>query len=95
VASERIEGKRTFIEHHGNVFELPAPHHTIELEDLSDGTTMAMLNTPMEGSSFQLAAIEELDDRVIVHLGSEFGRHGPPGMGDNIPELHGYPFPSV
>jgi hypothetical protein len=48
------------------------------------------LTALMQGSSFQLRKLEELKDRVIVHLGPELGRHGPPG-GEEL----GYPFPSV
>jgi hypothetical protein len=89
MASEIVEGKRTFIERGGHVFRLPE-RHTVKLVALGDGTKMVSLTALMQGSSFQLRKLEELKDRVIVHLGPELGRHGPPGG-----EALGYPFPHV
>ncbi len=92
VVNEIVEGKRTFIERDGNVFELPS-RHTIELTQGTSGTTVAM-SAFAQGSQFGLASLEELDDRIVVHLGPELGRVGPAGMGDSVPEPTGYPFPS-
>jgi hypothetical protein len=89
MASEVVEGKRTFIERRGNVFELPK-RHIVKLVPLGDGTTMVSLTALIQGSTFQLRKLEELKDRVIVHLGPELGRHGSPGG-----EALGYPFPGV
>src|SRR5688572_7294267 len=96
MAGEIIEGKRTLIEHQGREFELPH-QHTVELKEveLDEGNqTWVNLATPLEGSTFYLRDLEERDDEVVVHLGSEIGHHGPPGMGEKIPEARGYPFPS-
>lgn len=90
MGSEIVAGKRTSIEHRVQVFELP-DRHTVELVDLGDGTTMVNLTALMQGSSFHLRELEELDDRVIVHLGGELGSHGPP----NAEEVLGYPFPTA
>jgi hypothetical protein len=92
VAGEIIEGKKTLIEHNGNEFELP-DQHTVELQKRDDGATWVSLNTPQSGSLFVVREREERDDAVVLHLADELGRHGPPAVGDMIPEATGYPFP--
>jgi len=56
--SEVIEGKRTFIERHGQVVERPF-RHTVEFTDLGDGTTSVSLMALVQGSSFHLREVEE------------------------------------
>src|SRR2546430_17043763 len=68
--SEVIEGKRTFIERHGQVVERPF-RHTVEFTDLGDGTTSVSLMALVQGSSFHLREVEEWRTRAIVHLGPE------------------------
>jgi hypothetical protein len=95
MAGEITAGKRTLIERHGNEFELPE-QHTVELQPHNEETWVS-LNTPQSGSLFVLRELEQRDDAVVVHLGAELGRHGPPGVGrpeDPLPEATGYPFPS-
>jgi hypothetical protein len=92
------EAKRTLIEHNGHEFELPY-QHTLELKDVDVGEgrteTWVNLNAPMQGSTFHLREREERDDgTVVIHLGGEIGRHGPPSVGEGPPiDLRGYPFP--
>lgn len=93
MASEIVEGKRTFIERGGHLFEL-SERHGIKLIDLGDGTTMVNLDAGMQGRTFHLQELAELDDRVVVRLGPELGRSGPPSYGDEGGEPLGYPFPS-
>jgi hypothetical protein len=50
VAGEMIPGKPTVIEHGGDVLPLPE-RHTV---NVGNGTTMVSLNTPPQGSSFNL-----------------------------------------
>lgn len=91
---EIAPGKRTLIERDGTEFELPY-QHSVELHPRDDGAWVS-LNTPMSGSLFVLRDLEERPDAVVVHLGAELGRHGPPGVGrpgDPSPEASGYPFP--
>jgi hypothetical protein len=71
--------------------------HTVELKEveLDEGSqTWVSLSTPLEGGTFHLRDLEKRDDEVVVHLGSEIGRHGLPGVGEKIPEARGYPFPA-
>ena len=94
MTGEIVEGKRTLIEHNGEEFELPY-QHTVELQKQVNETWVS-LNTPQSGSLFAVRELEERDEAVVIHLGSELGRHGPPGtgrIGDPLPEARGYPFP--
>jgi len=94
VVGEIVEGKRTLINNSAE-FELPFQRKVVlEEVPLEDRTeTWVNLSTPLEGSTFHLRELEERDEAVVVHLGSEIGRHGPPGMGEQVPEARGYPFP--
>jgi hypothetical protein len=94
MSGEIITSKQTVIEHNGNEFELPE-QHTVELQEQAKETWVS-LGTPQSGSLFVVRELEERDDAVVIHLGSELGRHGPPGstrIGEPLPEALGYPFP--
>jgi|SoimicmetaTmtLPB_FD_contig_91_71141_length_1060_multi_2_in_0_out_0_2 hypothetical protein len=93
MAGEIIEGKLTFIQRQNKrAYELP-DGHTINLrDDLGDYGQCVELNTPGEGGLYTVDEVEDLDDRVIVHVGEALGEHGPVGMGEEIPPVRGYPF---
>jgi hypothetical protein len=88
MSGEVIAGKRTLIERDGREFELPY-RHEIEVSGGEEQGRLVSLRALLQGSTFQLAELEVRDDSVIVHLGEEKGRHGPPGVN----EIIGYPFP--
>jgi hypothetical protein len=94
MASELVEGKRTLIERNGDEFELPYQHRMRLLESVGEeaAETWISLSTPGDGSLFRVRDIEERDNEVVVHLGSELARHSI-GTGPVIRETRGYPFP--
>jgi hypothetical protein len=93
MAGEIVEGKATLIQRAGRrAFELPAGH-TIRLrDDLGEYGQCVELNTPGEGV-YSVDRVEDLDDRVVVHVAQPLGEHGPVGVGEGpMPEVRGYPF---
>lgn len=86
-----VPGKETVVRAPGAdwAFHLPE-RHTIEVSD-----DVVALATPLEGSTYELRGMEEVDDEVVVRLGAELGRHGPPSSRPEVAEARGYPLPAI
>jgi hypothetical protein len=95
MAGEIIEGKRTFIQRQGRrAFELP-DQHTAKFEDFGGSYGQVIgLNAPLGGAGhYSVDRLEELDDRVIVHVGAAMMMSGPGHVGEGPrPPVAGYPF---
>ena len=95
MAGEIVEGKRTFIQRQGRkAFELP-DKHIAELKDMGgDFGQVIGLDAPFGGAGhYAVDRLEELDVRVIVHVGEPFTMSGPAYSGEGPrPPVSGYPF---
>ena len=50
-----------------------------------------ILSATLQGGTYAVDTIEEIEDRVIVHVGNGLAVHGAPGGAPAEPQ--GYPFP--
>jgi hypothetical protein len=89
--NEIVSGKETVVRRRGAdwSFHLPGQH---ELR-VDQEAGHAQLTMPMEGTTYELAGIEETDDEVIIKLGAELSSHAT-GVGDNVAEP-GYRLPEI
>lgn len=88
-----VPGKETVVRRQGADWSFHLPRrHSIRVDRENREVHLDM---PLQGSMFELAGIEETGDEVIVKLGPLLGSHGPPGVGDNVPEPVGYPLPLI
>jgi hypothetical protein len=95
VTREIVVGKRTFLQRENRrAFELPKGHEA-KLLDLggSFGQCVALTIPGGGGGTYQIRELEELDDRVVVHVGGPVGEHaqGSVGEGEPLP-ITGYVF---
>ena len=84
MTGEIAGGKRTFLQREDRrAFELPKGHEA-KLLDLggSFGQCVALTIPGGGGGTYRMRELEELDDRVVVHVGDAFGQHGQPSVGD-------------
>lgn len=77
--NELVPGKETVVQACGAIwcFHLPRMHR-IQIDD--DGRRVS-LSTPESGSTYELVAVDETEDEVIVKLGAELSGHAV-GVGD-------------
>lgn len=88
-----VPGKETVVRRPGAEWSFHLPRrHGIEI-DQENGTVH--LKMPLQGTTYELAGIEETADEVVVRLGPELGSHGPPWVGDSPPAPTGYPLPLI
>jgi hypothetical protein len=74
-------------------FTVPEQHRL----EIDEERRRVVLATPLEGSVFELAGIEETSEERVVSLGDELEseRWGPPGVGERVPEPRGYSLPTI
>jgi hypothetical protein len=97
MTSELVPGKETLIEWDGMEFPLPE-QHAVALLPTAGEPKWVSLRTPLEGGLYEFRGLDEFIDRVVVHVGAEVARSGPPAVvaeGEPIPEPRGYPFPEA
>jgi hypothetical protein len=86
MASELVEGKRTFIARRGRQpYEIPDEHSA----RWGDGRDEIHLEVPqVAGGLYSVDEIEEGDDTIVVWVGAMIAGAGPSGLSSPI----GYPF---
>jgi hypothetical protein len=89
-----VAGKETVIRRRGATWEFHLPHgHEIQLDPSNQ---IVMLSIPSQSSGYVLDGLEETAEEVVVCLGEEHGRSGPPTVGDGpISPALGYPLPLI
>jgi hypothetical protein len=88
-----VPEKETVVRRRGADWSFTLPEfHRIEVDQANK---TVHLRTPLEGTTYELAGLEESEDQVIVRLGTELGSHGPPSVGPSGPEPRGYPLPEI
>jgi len=89
-----VSTRRIVIERDRREFELPSAHRMALHEGMGeDGTeTWIGLSTGADGSLCQVVGVEEREDVVVIHVGSEISTHA---IGTGLPmrAVTGYPFP--
>jgi hypothetical protein len=88
----QLRETRTLIVRNGHEFELPEPHEISLYE--GDGTYVVLTAPNGGGSLFAVDEIQERADAIVIRLGREMGGHGYASVGDVVPEVTGYPFPT-
>jgi hypothetical protein len=83
-----VPGKETVVRRRGAnwSFTLPEQHRI----RINNEHRTVRLETPLEGTTYELAGVEETDDEVIVRLGAEISRGGVGAGGER-----GYPLPEI
>jgi hypothetical protein len=88
-----VPGRETVVRRSGADWSFSLPYrHEIEVDP---GAGFVQLRTPDTATMYQLGGIEEADEEVMVKLGPELARSGPPSMGDVVLAPLGYPLPEI
>jgi hypothetical protein len=89
-----VAGKETVLRRRGADWSFHLPErHTVELTD--DGHYINVA-TPQESSLYKVDRVDDSDpEEVVVFLGEEHGKAGPPSFGPGVAEARGYPLPEI